>query len=235
MDALISSAGGTQTKFFQRRRIFFKNFSWKSRQKRLNSGMEAFTSQGMRIDPARAFRMETLLDIQNQLANALGNAVVDGTIDALSLSIARSVDPQCRLAAIVQCAYAIRRSELNEISMSRVFAGLPQQIWQSKTTSMRSLPPWPGLDPQHKLDFEEPKNISLVSMNAYEHALRLSIPRFVLDAIPNEQHVTHVFRHLRATFIFKKTQSTDAVQQYFGHVDPSVSRDYVHTNLMPYV
>lgn len=197
--------------------------------------METFKGQGMRIDPSRAFKIENLLEIQRELSHRLLLSAQSGNLDMLSLSIARAVDPQCRLAAIIQAAYAIRRSELHEIDLQKILDGLPQIIWQSKVSTMRPLPIWPGMIANEKINCNMPAALSMVSLAAYERALRVSIPKFILDAIPNEQHVTHVFRHLRATFIFKKTQSTEAVQEYFGHRDPSVSRDYVHTSLLPYV
>lgn len=69
------------------------------------------------------------------------------------------------------------------------------------------------------------------SYDSYAQDLMRNIPENVKKVLDENNSISHVFRHLRASWMFKKGQSIDEIKEYFGHISPETTAKYIHKEM----
>ena len=172
--------------------------------------------------------LELHLETQTVMLNALRLLVEQQIIDPISLQIATDVSPLARTAACVQARYALRRSELAQIDFWQICTGAGQSIREGKTSHTRRLNPF-STSMQHEFNhLIYPSHISIMSVNEYGSAVARAVPRWLSEILIEENHASHIFRHLHASWMAAQGYTLQTIQEFFGHAEQASTSAYLN-------
>jgi len=184
-----------------------------------------------RIQVSRIHDIEENLAVASRLQLALGMMLRNGKIDTLTYNIVERVPRLQRFETCLLAATACRYSELQLIEIERLTEGKAFMIIQPKTRSARILS---GIEEMTKVDWTG-VNLScrypLTNYDMSRRAISKVVPGELRQALLNENDKTHIFRHLRATWMRMQGFEITEIKNYLGHTNIDSTRQYIHESL----
>jgi len=184
-----------------------------------------------RIQVSRIHDVEENLAVASRLQLALEMMLRNGKIDTLTYNIVVRVPRLQRLETCLLAATACRYSELQLIEIERLTEGQAFMIIQPKTKSPRILS---GIEEMATIDWAG-VNLScrypLTNYDMSRRAISRVVPGELRQALLNENDKTHIFRHLRATWMKMLGFDIGEIANYLGHTNIDSTRQYIHKSL----
>lgn len=178
------------------------------------------------------FQVELSISWARELQKTIKQLSKMGVMSALEASIPLRVNSLHWLPACLQCLSSCRFNELEQISLQDILYSLPQRIFQKKTKTFREI--------NHLFLVEESKDLGLdfnakimhTSYDSYRNDLERSLPLHICEALKDSHSMTHVFRHLRASWMHANKVPIQEISEYFQHQSIEATRKYIHENIL---
>lgn len=153
-------------------------------------------------------------------------------MDPLSLVIVNNVNRFQKLEAFFLATTLLRYCDVKKINSQALLSGSSQIITQSKTKTEIELPPL-FLTQMLPNELKFP-SISLFteSYDTLRNSLKQAIPKYIREELNTQRTVTHIFRFLRASFMYLKHKDFYLASKYLGHKDPDSVASYVPPELI---
>ncbi|MCK5561931.1 MAG: site-specific integrase [Thermoplasmata archaeon] len=137
--------------------------------------------------------------------------------------------PQLCFVPCFFLAYTLCRvGELKQISITDIIKRKPFEIKSSKSKHVRIVPPLLDFSPALRNSIHPKTFIYVVSYDHLKNAIRGSKIRSKLAPIENILDLTHIFRHLSATFMFNNCVDIDTISYKLGHMNKDTTLKYIH-------
>ena len=153
-------------------------------------------------------------------------------MDPFSWLIITKTSPQFKLDAFLQSYSLLRYSDLHQIELQPLLTGDTQMIMQSKTKKIIEIRPLLCLDRTESITASRYVHPFYFGRDAYENALRKAIPDWIRNCLQSNNSVTHVFRYLRASFLFLSTDSIKFASKLLGHSSDEATLNYIPSTLV---
>jgi len=169
-----------------------------------------------------------------KLLSLVHEAAEAGFVDPLSLLIVERVDRFNRSAVCLLALTCLRYSDLYNLDISAYLSGQDVSLKQNKTGSIIKLPALPkGLLSQSRR-IHVPVHPLNQSYSSVRHSLGKAVPLFLARSLEENAHKTHIFRHLRASYLISKSHTHREISVILGHHGNTAVNSYVHNNLVQY-
>lgn len=169
--------------------------------------------------------------IGTKLSYVIESLAENGIIDPPSKAIVWGVSPLARLPVSIMALTCCRWSELQNIDLVELLSIGRQEIYQPKVGSPRivTIPWYAILDiPKEML---RQATLDRFSYDQLYSEIEAVIPPNVRKVLKQSFHVTHVFRHLRASWFHEKGASDAEISELLGHYLTTSNLSYLHKNL----
>jgi len=157
----------------------------------------------------------------------------EGLLSRVSEQIALSSRRDHWLPITLLCLSACRFSELKLLDLGAVIDQRPQSIIMPKTKQTRLIS---GVYVSDRADKSTLSATTKVLHTNYE-SLRIEMlrctPSNIRTILKFQNDKTHIFRHLRASFMSWKGVPTEKISEYFAHQSVEATREYINTGLFP--
>lgn len=130
----------------------------------------------------------------------------------------------CFLLAYTCC----RVGELKQISLDDILKNNALIIKSSKSKHIRSIKPFEPWNP-HLLSSINPDTMMIVvSYDHLKNSIRQAKKRANVPPIDNILDLTHIFRHLTATFLHNRGDDISSIGEKLGHLNIDTTKQYIH-------
>lgn len=133
-----------------------------------------------------------------------------------------------RINSALLCGYALRYKELTALKTAWFMDGGTYYIKQFKTSSMKAID---TRDLAVILKDVPPSIVSnalVISYESLERYIARACQSCRIDLGPGVKDRTHIWRHLRASWLLYDGNSKSTVSKVLGHTDPSSVSAYTH-------
>jgi integrase len=191
-----------------------------------------YSRMDKRITMLRVNTLEASFTFGRRLKTACRLQSLDGIVDPISMSIVEATDRFNLSTVGALCLTCLRYSDLFKIDWCRYVEGNSISVVQGKTETRFIIKP---LASDVTACFG-PNSVPAVpfpaSYSSVRYALNNVLPRFVRDILTDSFSVTHVFRHLRASYLFAKSMPKDYISSLLGHRSKDAVEYYIHPDLV---
>lgn len=165
------------------------------------------------------------------LAHTLDQLTNESVISQVARRIVLKTNRDHRLMATLLCLSTCRFKEVKRIDMSKVLDDRVQVVKQYKTGSDRLISNL-YLTPQaHRETLRADVKKKIAGYESLRVQLIDSTPSRVRTILQFQNSRTHIFRHLRASFMLWRGNDLSEITEYFAHKSEQATRDYIHTGL----
>ena len=182
----------------------------------------------------RLSEQEESLAWARSLNYTLKELVDEGEIDRLTLEITNGVASIHWLPTVLLALSSCRFSDLNKISLSDIKAGRLQLLLESKTGELRVLENLRLNERAQIEELNEDAKLIYTNYSSLKEAIQRSTPRGVRQVLKDKYDGTHIYRHLRASFMFFKGLNIEEIQRVFNHKSRKTTQHYIHGGLFPF-
>lgn len=185
----------------------------------------------MKVDITRIYEVERSLQWARALQEAVDKLTKAGYISTEARNICKSVSRLSWLPACLQALTFCRFSELKSIDLGELLVSDKITLKQSKTKTDRIV------YLQHfdleldAYDLEPDARILHTNYDAYRNDLKRVIPRRIHKVLEFSSDITHVFRHLHASYLHASGYTIKEIMAEFGHTSEETTRRYIHPEL----
>jgi len=130
----------------------------------------------------------------------------------------------CFLLAYTCC----RVGELKQVCISDLKNRKPILIKSSKSKHIRHVEPLSVFKPDLLESILPSTMICVVSYDHLKNAIRCAKKRANLHPIENILDLTHLFRHLTATYLHRKGVEIEVISNKLGHLNKETTFKYIH-------
>lgn len=179
----------------------------------------------------RLSRINDYIVAGNALYKYLRNEHAALHITKIELDILRNISPLYNLTAAIHCIYALRLSELHLVDINKFASGESQILFQTKNSAQKFLPSI-NLPPQTR-NLLLGRHLSLINSTHTSYILSYNdcIPDYLLYLLRDEMNKSHIFRHIRASYLLFKGFTPEEIQSVLGHLDINTQSRYIHEEL----
>lgn len=182
----------------------------------------------------RLSEQEESLAWARSLNYTLEELVEDNEIDRISYKITHDISSIHWLPAVLLALSSCRYSDLNKINLSDVKAGRLQVLLEGKTGEYRVLENLHLNKRAQREELNENARLMYTNYGSLKEAIQRCTPRDVRKVLRNKYDGTHIFRHLRASFLFFKGAKEEEIQRIFNHKSRKTTQHYIHGGLFPF-
>lgn len=165
------------------------------------------------------------------LTETLRTQKTAGIVDPITYNIVLKINRWHWLEACIQALTRVRYSDLKQIELEPLLAGAVIRIKEQKTGKYRYLSDLYLLERTNRSHLEANAIIAHANYDSYATALKKVIPGEVKSELKNSASSTHVFRHLKASWMYSRGCTVDEIQEYFLHESKKTTLEYIHSNL----
>jgi hypothetical protein len=152
--------------------------------------------------------------------------------DPLSMLIVTNIPRYHKLEVLLMATTLLRFSDCKKLDKLLFLGNEKQIIMQGKTknpievpslflsTTPDKMPSFPALD------------IFVDSYDKFHYSLVNAIPRWLSAELKTQRIITHIFRFLRASYMYIQHKDFYLSSIYLGHKDPESIRSYVPPELL---
>lgn len=146
-----------------------------------------------------------------------------------SVSLILSFVPQLCFVPCFLLAYTCCRvGELKQIKISDIKKSKPIIIKSSKSKHVRSVPALKSWNPDLLRNIDPKVMIVVVSYDHLKNSIRQAKKRANIPPIFNILDLTHIFRHLTATFMNSQGIDISIISDKLGHLNKETTAKYIH-------
>jgi len=178
--------------------------------------------------------IESSILFGSHLQAVVSHAAEVAFIDSLSHKIVLDCD-RFNLPAVAMLALTcLRYSDLSNLDIRTYLNGGIVYVHQGKTETPFKLPDLPAPTVRHSCNYDIPQVPFCSSYSSVRYAINQVLPRIVRLSLDGSQSVTHVFRHLRASYLYSFGNSLDYISSILGHRSNDSTKHYIHDALVSY-
>lgn len=155
----------------------------------------------------------------------------NNNISALTLRIAESQNLLHSVSTLILALTACRFGDIKYIKLTDITDQKPVYIRQTKGHSLRRLPGLEGFTFSEVTNLDPTVKIPETSYDALRFSLQQRVPNRLKEILERHFNHTHVFRHLRASFMKYQGYSESEIQLFFKHQQAETTRGYIHEAL----
>lgn len=122
-----------------------------------------------------------------------------------------------------------RYGELDQIRMQDVKSNMPFVIRSSKSKHVRTVPPLPMRQPSILRQLSLQTKINVNGYDAYSDSLIRVKKDIGLELLPGHLDLTHIFRHLEASWMFLHGVPVPDISYKLGHIIDKTTQQYIHS------
>lgn len=182
----------------------------------------------------RLAEQEETLAWARSLNCTLKKLVDEGEIDRVSYQITDTIASIHWLPAILLALSSCRFSDLKKISLGDIKAGRLQLLLEGKTGELRVLENLHLGEREQDVKLNEGARLMYTNYGSLKEAIQRSTPREVRKVLKGKYDGTHIFRHLRASFMFFRGVKEEEIQRVFNHKSRKTTQHYIHGGLFPF-
>lgn len=153
-------------------------------------------------------------------------------LDPLSLLIVNNVNRFHKLETLFLALTLLRYKDVLSLNKAEFISGDLQIITQGKTKEPIEIPPLFLSQITSPGKTFPPFTLYTEGYDKLRYALKCSIPCWLREQINSQKTVTHIFRFLRASYMFIKYKDFYLASKYLGHKDPESIKSYVPPELI---
>lgn len=188
-----------------------------------------------RIDYRTIHRVEETVFCASELNKTIHHMMRNGEIDPYSYEICQSVESLATCQVFLMAIFSIRFSEISQINPTDVKFMRTIKVLQPKTGKMRVI-----IHPEVPQNFQYTfnsmaVNFELISYDGVKAAINRAIPEDLKKKLSGSHSSTHIFRHLRASWLNARGISKDLIREYFDHESEETTSKYIHQGLFPFI
>jgi len=142
--------------------------------------------------------------------------------------ILRFVPSLCFVPCFLLAYTCCRVGELKQIKISDIKKRKPIIIKSSKSSHVRTVPPLEIFKPKLLRSISLKTMITVVSYDHLKNAIRQAKKRASIHMPNNSLDLTHIFRHLSATYLFNSGVDISTISEKLGHLNPETTKTYIH-------
>lgn len=167
----------------------------------------------------------------NALSLTVDQLAEQGAISKVARKITRGVNRDHRLATILLCLGAIRFKEIQCIDLGAILSDRVQVIEQPKTKTSRLLSNLYLTNRASRATLTADTKKTISSYDALRLQILDSTPSKIRTILKFQNDKTHIFRHLRASFMNWRGIDIPEISEYFAHQSEQATREYINTGL----
>lgn len=149
-------------------------------------------------------------------------------VDPLSSQILLELPWSVSFPAFTLCYFGLRYSELNFLSLKLLLSAEQIQLYQPKTKTYKTS----LYNPFHKFlsfDVIHPRTPFMIcSYDQISYACSLAAARCGISLPDDCMDSTHIFRHLRASYMRSQKLSLKEIRSFLGHSSKDSVSSYLH-------
>lgn len=176
-------------------------------------------------------QVEHELHVASYIQECLSQMYLDDEIDPVTMGIVLDTQRLAKLQVNILAATTLRWKELKTLDLRWFLSGSSQRCKQYKTDSYRSIP---GLSSPIWLetpDWNETMSFQRLAYDAVRRAIIKATPDHIKRKLADVNDSTHIFRHLRASWMHLHGSSVDEIADFFGHANTESTEAYIHPAL----
>jgi len=186
-----------------------------------------------RIDFRTVHRVEETLRMSSELFQVISHMHSQEMIDPWSYEICRNTESLASAQIHLMCIFAIRFSEISQIYPLKLKHQEDFSVLQKKTGKMRVLQHPPTPKNFHYTFNSMTVNLELISYDGVKIAINRAVPQDLKNFLVDSHSSTHIFRHLRASWMHAQGIEKDIIREFFAHESIETTSEYIHTGLFP--
>jgi len=183
------------------------------------------------IDSTTIFRIEESRAVGGRFLQLARTARDQGEIDPVSVYIVERAESIALLQLSLMCLYCIRYSELKQLDLKHISKGRDFSITQKKTGHVRRVVQPTEFNQSHFEGLPLDVDVDLVEYHALKRCINIALPDPIREALRECNSSTHVFRHLRASWLYAHGCSPEEIRIFFNHESLSATRSYIHEGI----
>lgn len=178
-------------------------------------------------------KLEMLLRLGGAALRVVLRHANQGKIDPVTAHLVLAIGRMETGEASLLAWGAFRYKELDQIDVRSWAGGQNINIRQTKTDQPRGVT---GISTDDRLEFsdvEVTESMRIVNYDSLHYAIANSMPIRLREVLSGCQNKTHVFRHLRASWMLQQGSKLYQIQKFFGHKNSESTEQYIHEALFP--
>jgi len=187
--------------------------------------------QRERITARTIHNVELSIAWARQLQFTIDELTRNDVIDPFSAIISRSVTRWHWLPTALLALTCARFGDLEKIQLDKILRGELQSFKQQKTSTRRTMPNLFLMEKADRVGLDPSARIMNTGYNSLRLEIHESTPTEISKLLVNQNDATHIFRHLRASWMHSCGQSEEDIQDFFKHTEIAATREYIHEGL----
>jgi len=146
----------------------------------------------------------------------------------ISVEILNNLPLLSFVPAFFQLWTLCRFCELKQIKISSIKNSANFDILSSKSDHQRSVPFLPLDPPEEVRKIKDKTKLIVVSYDSYKDSIIRAKTTIGFSPAAGILDCTHIFRHLEASFLYKKGVSLSNISYKMGHLHDKTTLEYIH-------
>jgi len=179
-----------------------------------------------------ARQIEREISIARSLQEAMSREFIQGRLDPITVGIAQDADRLAWLQVCLLGCTTLRWKELNRLDLVKYIHGQAQHIKQYKTGTNRLIQPLPAINEVEFPSWDNSRDFMRLGYDSVKSAINRATPRHVRQLLADCNDSTHIFRHLRASWLSAQGWTDQKIANYFVHQSAETTQSYIHGDLV---
>lgn len=166
------------------------------------------------------------------LTMELSNQKIQTGIDPLSMLIVNNSSRAYKLDLFLMAYSLLRWKDCMNLSLVDLLSGRPQIIEQAKTQRPITIKPLLNMQRERAELISRNVHPFFFSYDKIKYGIRNAAPFWLLNAMKRNNSATHIFRYLRASFLYVSNNDFNLASVLLGHSSTEAVKSYVPEDLI---